>query len=93
MKLAALLFLVTMMVNLPVGKVGESYTSTVGANYSGCTYDPEARTNPGMQRGLPPGLTVSNNGTVSGTPTMAGFYEGVVSCGDKSVHVRIRILK
>jgi len=86
-----LLAVPTSLVKLPTGKVAQDYRATVGAGYTNCVYDPEGRTNPGMSRGLPPGLTVSATGDVTGTPTIAGFYEGAVNCKEASLKVRIPI--
>jgi len=89
--LMLILFIATQLVKLPAGKVGQPYKSTVGSGYTGCLYDPEGRTNPRMSRGLPPGLSVSATGEVTGKPTTAGFYEGAVNCREASLKVRIPI--
>jgi uncharacterized repeat protein (TIGR01451 family) len=63
--------------NLPAGVVGRSYTSAVTA--SGGTVPYSFTNNAGS---LPPGLTLSDKGTLSGVPTAAGTFSFTVTATD-----------
>lgn len=60
---------------LPNGAVGSSYNAAVSATGGSGNYTFTAT-------GLPPGVTLSTSGTVSGTPTTAGTFSVVVTATD-----------
>ncbi len=64
--------------SLPGGKVSVAYTATLAAS-GGTT--PYTWSSGG---GLPPGLTLSGSGTISGTPTTAGTYQVTVNVADSA---------
>jgi hypothetical protein len=86
-----LLFVAATVIKLPDGKLGQTYKATIPGSYTACSYDATGKTNPAMQRGLPPGFAVSSVGEVTGRATRAGFFESAVNCHEGSLKVRIHI--
>lgn len=64
-----------------------SLSATVGTAYSTFTYTASGTPTPTftlIAGSLPPGLTLSGSGTISGTPTMAGIYSSTVSANNSA---------
>jgi uncharacterized protein YhjY with autotransporter beta-barrel domain len=66
---------------VPDGRVGEAYAQSFTAEGGTAPYE---YTTPG---GLPGGLTLALNGTLSGTPTTAGSFTFTVEAEDEDGHV------
>jgi hypothetical protein len=71
----------TAAVTLPAGTVGASYSTSLATVTTG-GYAP--RTYALASGGLPPGLTLSASGRVSGTPTAAGAYAFTLAITDST---------
>lgn len=65
---------------LPDATFGSSYSQTVTASGGSGTYSYAAGS------GLPPGLTLSSSGLLSGVPTSAGLYNFMLSANDTAGH-------
>src|SRR3984957_8394647 len=74
--------------SLPYGDVGASYTTSLAA--TGGTGTLTWTLTFSQSTLLPPGLTLSSNGTISGTPTSAGAYVITVQATDSSGNIAIR---
>ena len=78
----------------PNGNVGSSYS--VQFNASGGGFVPpfswSATPSPitgGLYYGLPPGLSISSNGAITGVPTSAGTYDFVLTLQDSSTPANV----
>jgi len=67
---------------LPAAPRGQPYSFTFGT-----TYESPAATFSLAGGSLPPGLTLSSNGVLAGTPTVAGDYNVTVNAGDGTAPV------
>jgi hypothetical protein len=74
--------------SLPYGDVGTPYSASLTATGNSGTLTWTQIFPQGSQ--LPPGLTLSAAGTISGTPTSAGAYNIIVQAADTSGNVAIR---
>lgn len=74
---------------LPNGSVGRAYQSQFSAIGGTGQY----RFSPGAGTNLPPGLSLSTSGVISGTPTAEGLFRFVVglTSGDESIEKLVRI--
>lgn len=63
--------------SLPAGTLGSAYSATVGVTGGRAPYAWTAS-------GLPAGLSIGNDGTISGTPTASGAFPVAVSVTDSS---------
>jgi hypothetical protein len=71
---------------LPDGTHGVAYTTTFTAT-GGPVSPPfvwSLASGPVVSGGLPPGLTLSTGGTISGTPTQSGTFDFTVELTDSS---------
>jgi len=93
MPIASLLLaaVVSYPLRLPESTMGVHYSTSMGQQLSGCTIDTTAKTNPAMAKGLPPGLALSGNGSISGTPTTPAFWMFVAVCGDTRITATIKV--
>ncbi len=74
---------ITTSTTLPAGSAGHAYSQTLAATGGTTPYTWASSTISG-QTGLPPGITVSSAGAVSGTPTAAGTYTFTVTVTDSA---------
>ncbi len=64
-------------INLPPAQVGSTYNATVSANFGNPPYQFSGSN-------LPPGLSISTTGTISGVPTMPGTFQSTLQVTDST---------
>jgi hypothetical protein len=98
MKIGLLLLLLalrTWAVYLPPAQVGQPYSQKISSQpLSSCAVDPDAPINPGTANGLPAGLSLATNGTVSGTTSAQPItYQFGVACAEANFIVRMKVVQ
>lgn len=93
--LLILLTVHTWAVYLPPAHLGKPYSEKISSQpLSACALDPNAKQSPGLANGIPEGLSVAADGTVSGTTNAEAItYQFGVACSEAKFVIRMKVIQ